>query len=342
MQIGYNSGGYGVLVINSGITGNSNLTLAGNHGISIAPGTLNNTGTLSSAVYSYTSGNSTVAGLGMNAGSFLGFDTTNAAGGTFTIADTIANTTGAAGGARGLTKLGTNTLVLSGTNSHTGATTVIAGTLKLAGGSLANTAISCTGTSTLAVQPASATTITAGNTATTAAGATLNLGAQTFDMTDGFVSTFNLVQESTFAGAVLTVTGGATLKFNLGTAGADLLAVTKSAAVTGIITVTLDTTGAGSLTPGTYNLITATSGLTLVFNRASASVPPETTLTVEWGSDLNPIANSLTIGTSDVGPSGDNPTVDIDAPAAGQVTVNIPAANASGGKLFARLKAVQP
>jgi autotransporter-associated beta strand protein len=67
---------------------------------------------------------------GMNAGSTLGFDTTNADGGTFTIADVIANTTGASGGARNLTKLGTNTLVLSGANTYTGTTTVSGGTLS--------------------------------------------------------------------------------------------------------------------------------------------------------------------------------------------------------------------
>jgi autotransporter-associated beta strand protein len=66
---------------------------------------------------------------GMNAGSFLGFDTTNASGGTFTIADAIANSTGASGGARGLRKLGTNTLLLTASNSFTGATSVEAGTL---------------------------------------------------------------------------------------------------------------------------------------------------------------------------------------------------------------------
>jgi autotransporter-associated beta strand protein len=56
---------------------------------------------------------------GMNAGSALGFDTTNA-GGSFTIANVIADTTGSSGGARGLTKLGTGSLVLSNTNTYTG------------------------------------------------------------------------------------------------------------------------------------------------------------------------------------------------------------------------------
>jgi autotransporter-associated beta strand protein len=84
--------------------------------------------------------NSTSVTNGMNAGSILGFDTTNAAGGTFTISDAIANSGGISGGARGLRKLGTGSLVLSGSNTYTGATTVEQGSL-LVNGQLSTSAV---------------------------------------------------------------------------------------------------------------------------------------------------------------------------------------------------------
>ncbi len=72
------------------------------------------------------------AGNGLRSGSILGFDTTNAASGTFTYASSIANTNGGTN-VIGVTKLGTNTLNLTGSNSYTGVTTVTAGTLLVNG-----------------------------------------------------------------------------------------------------------------------------------------------------------------------------------------------------------------
>jgi autotransporter-associated beta strand protein len=74
---------------------------------------------------------------GLRAGSSIGFDTTNA-GGSFTVTDTIADTTSTGGGAVGLVKLGAGTLILSASNTFTGQTVMgtyngpNAGSLQLA------------------------------------------------------------------------------------------------------------------------------------------------------------------------------------------------------------------
>jgi autotransporter-associated beta strand protein len=78
---------------------------------------------------------------GLRAGSSIAFDTTNASGGTFTLADVIANTTSTGGGAIGLRKLGANTLVLSNNSTYTGPTIVDDGTLAVTG-SLGASAVS--------------------------------------------------------------------------------------------------------------------------------------------------------------------------------------------------------
>lgn len=86
---------------------------------------------------------------------------------------------------------------------------------------------------------------------------------------------------------------------------------------------------------------TTTDGLTLEFNRAPDSIGAAN-LQVDWGGSPAALTQSVQIGTTDVAVSGNSPGIDIDAPSPGKVTVRIPAANAVGGKLFARLRAVMP
>lgn len=92
------------------------------------------------------SGNAT---NGMNAGSRFAFDTTNASGGTFTIANVIADSIGASGGARGVTKQGTGILVLSGNSTYSGTTAVNAGTLRVNGAHTGGGAYSVAASGTL-------------------------------------------------------------------------------------------------------------------------------------------------------------------------------------------------
>ena len=71
-------------------------------------------------------------GTGFAAGAVLGIDTTNATGG-FSYGTAIV-------GNMGLTKFGPNALILTGTNSYTGLTTVSGGTLQFGDGTAAMTA----------------------------------------------------------------------------------------------------------------------------------------------------------------------------------------------------------
>ena len=115
---------------------------------------------------------------GMAAGSNFGFDTSHAIGGSFEISQVVANSGGTAGGARGLTKLGTGTLVLSNTNTYTGATTVSAGTLYVTG-ALSNSAVTVQANGTVG---SNGSTGSLGNGLTIEAGGDLNLAGATLGL----------------------------------------------------------------------------------------------------------------------------------------------------------------
>ncbi|MCX6874662.1 MAG: autotransporter-associated beta strand repeat-containing protein [Verrucomicrobia bacterium] len=87
----------------------------------------------------------------------------------------------------------------------------------------------------------------------------------------------------------------------------------------------------------------ATTGLTLTFTREEDSIG-QATLIVEYGAALTSWPKSATIGATGTGvPDLNGTAVTINtAGTPDEVTVNIPATNASNGKLFARLKAILP
>ena len=253
------------------------------------------------------------------------------------------------GGAVGLVKSGNSTATLTGINTYTGDTTVEEGTLSINNAYLAD-----------------ASTVKVGIVAN--ASAVLNLNHAATDTVDKlFIDGVQMP-----AGTYGSSTSAAANKNDTAFSGNGVLNVTSSPPVNAYLAWATTTHGlsggnaafdfdydkdgiangmewilGGNPTVNDNSSIlpavtgTATGGLTLVFNRATASIP-ETTLTCEWNTNFNSTWNSIPIGVADVGPSGINPTVDIDAPSVGKVTVNIPAGNAVGGRIFARLKATNP
>ncbi len=168
---------------------------------------------------------------------------------------------GTVSGACGLVKRGAGTLTLSGTATYTGTTTAAGGTLKLASGSgLGNTAITVCSGATFAPNP-SGSTLAIGTTGAGTLGSMLTLGSGTvYDMTDGAVGTVALQQNTSFASTPLTISG-ATLNFNIGSAGPDTLAATLGATTSGTNSISMTAVGANLTVGGSYPVITATSGL---------------------------------------------------------------------------------
>jgi fibronectin-binding autotransporter adhesin len=174
---------------------------------------------------------------GMNAGSNFGFDTTNASGGTFTLADVIADSTGASGGARGVTKLGTGELVLTNTNTHTGTTTVKAGTLTL------GHATDTLGSSSPVTVDGSGATLAIGSNSDTVGMVTLKSGSITG--TGGTLTGSSFAMESGSVSAILG--GGGTL--------------TKTTGGTVILSGANSFSGAINVTSGTLQLSGAAASI---------------------------------------------------------------------------------
>jgi fibronectin-binding autotransporter adhesin len=287
------------------------------------------TGEFTSADIDILKGLSASATTGFESGSFLGLDTTNASGGTFTYSSGIANTNGGLN-VLGVTKLGSGTLILSGNNSYSGLTTVSQGILQInSNNALGTTAAGTTVTNGAALK-------LNGVSYTTAEGLTLNGsgisngGALTNTGTSSYAGAITLGTSSTINagggaltlsggiaknGVTLTLTGGGTI--TISTAGITGASPSSDLIVDG---VTVNENVANSYNGATFirnggilnaNVVnalptangrtaltmddtgTGSSQLVLTANQSAASLTSPTSTSL-----INLNANTLTVGTS--------------------------------------------
>jgi autotransporter-associated beta strand protein len=315
-----------------------------------------------------------VTNNGLRAGSTIAFDTTNASGGSFTIADVIANTTGTGGGAVGLRKIGTNTLVLSHTNTYTGPTNVDQGTLAVTG-SLGATAVSVHG-GTLAGNGDFGGNVTIGAGAMHSLSVAATPASQDTSIITGTLamgeSTLSLTAASSPAPGVYVLATAATgitgfpsfINRNgiKGTVSVDATSTPKRL----LLTITPYEAWAATHSPsgdpdGDYDndgvpsaiefvlggdkdtndanklptIATPGTNMTFSFLRDRASVDPAVSLTIEVGTNLATWPDVFTVGT-DTAHSTEGVTVSNNGDGTDTITLTTP--QASDTRKFARLK----
>ncbi len=212
---------------------------------------------------------------GFTDGSFIGLDTTNATGGSFTYDGVIADTNSGANSV-GLKKLGANILVLNQTSTYSGTTTVAAGTLQVgdgASGALAGSGIvtvSIDGTLSGSGSIAGATVISSGAVLAPGVGAT-DTSNQTLTFTAA--GTAVDVQNGGQIQLGLTSTSQVDASFDFSTDANTYLNTHGGATGTAYTTI-WDQSGdydSVRLTNGTFNLGT-TAGGTIKVNNNSATL----------------------------------------------------------------------
>ena len=188
---------------------------------------------------------------GLRNGANLALDTTNAAGGVFTLTSPIVNTNGGAN-AIGLTKNGVGTLQLAaGANSYTSPTVINKGTLQLtAANSLTgNTAVTIANDATAKLDLNGFDTSLGGLSGGGGAGGTVALGAGNL--------TLNAASSATYGGSL---TGTGAVNFNLGVFGSNATTQTLTGPgyTGGALTVANGTVALAPTSPTTWGSSTLT------------------------------------------------------------------------------------
>ena len=270
------------LTMGSGTMGTNNvLTFGNSHGYSLSLGTLDiMTGSSASAHNVFFNNNMVNGTTSIDAmiATYTGtFANTIAFGGTSPSAVTIVGpiTQLSTLNSLGVTSSGSGLVVLTGSNTYNGPTLVTAGTLSL--GQIAGVGATLQSTSAVAVSSAAAFAVTPGTTTTSnnSIGGALILNANgNFSMADGYANTFAVGGNGGAATTVLAPSSGLTtnLTFDVGGGTSDVLAISGSAYVGGATaSIKVNPIGALSLA-GTYDIITAGSGLGSNFTLAGGGV----------------------------------------------------------------------
>lgn len=248
----------------------------------------------------------------------------------------------------GLTKSGSGTLSLTAANDYTGDTTVTEGTLNLGDGtnntSLAdNSKVTITASATLNLN------FLVGNTDTIKelwiAGEQLPIGVYGASDPSGQITGTGTLTVTSGPGGSTYETWATSPPYNLSGPNAAFDFDYDNDGIHNGLEWILGGNPTQNDHPSILPIVTgsATTGLTLVFNRAPDSLPPASSLVVDFDSDLDATwEKSVTIGTTNSGPDANGVTVAIDTPSVGKITVTIPDSNAQNGKLFSRLRAEKP
>ena len=184
---------------------------------------------------------SSSATTGFKAGSTLGLDTTNADDGEFVYSSGIANPS-YTGSGLGISKLGSNRLTLSGSNTYTGATTVNAGELRVDGSIASASAVTVKAGATLSGSGVIGGTV--GVTSGTVNGTGLSMGSTTFNGTS-FLAGTTLISNLTIATGTTTLTGTTAVSGSLAVSNGSVF--TNSGTVTGNVSVSGVMNGTGTV-----------------------------------------------------------------------------------------------